>query len=127
MELVVGQFALEDGLAGLAGHEPALEGLDEGHGFFHLGFGDAGAEVALVEGEGGAVEGLAHHFDVLALPGRVGFGGEDGELFGQFGVEGYGFAFFFFLELRGFGGGDARGGTADVFASAGEMRVRRRD
>lgn len=101
--------------------------MNERHGFFHLGLGDFRPEGFVVEGEGEGIEGVADHVDVFGLPGGVGCCGEDGEFLGQFGVEGDGFAFFLFFELRGFGGGDAGGCVADVFASGGEMGLGERD
>lgn len=69
--------------------------------------------------EGDAVEGFADEVDVFFLPGRVFGRGEDGEFFGQFRIEGDGFALVFFLLLRRFGGGDVRGGGAYVVAGGG--------
>lgn len=101
--------------------------MDEGHCFFHFLLGDLWGEGFFVEGEGEGVEGCADHFDVFGLPGWVGCCGEDGEFFGEFGVKGDGFAFFFFLELGCFGGGDVGGCVADIFASGGEVGLRERD
>lgn len=49
--------------------------------------------------------------------------GEDGEPFGELGVEGDGFALVFLFKLGGFGGGDGGSGGADVVAGGGERRI----
>lgn len=120
--LIKGQLTLKHRLRRLAPIEPSLQRLHKRHGLFHLThLRDLRRQRFVVEGD--AVEGGTGEVDVFLLPGGKGGGGEDGEFFGAFGVEGDGFAFVFAFLLRGFGGGDGGGGGADVVSGGCEGGV----
>lgn len=51
-DLIVGEFAIKDGFAGLAGNETLFKGLDEGHCFFEFGLRDLGPKGFFVDSKG---------------------------------------------------------------------------
>lgn len=98
IDLVEPQLPLKDHILRLARQQPLLQPLHERHRLLHLPhLRHFRPERLVVHEQGDAVEAGADELDVFFLPCGIRRRGENGESFGELGVEGDRLAFFFLL------------------------------